>query len=79
MPATTQLLSEVEPVYQTVPGWGKPSSGVTSLSALPKRARDYLRFLELQTGVEIGAVSTGAERKQTIIVRGSKLEKLLRR
>jgi adenylosuccinate synthase len=78
MPPTTQLLSQVEPVYETLPGWGKPTSGATSLSALPKRARDYLRFLEQQTGVEIGAISTGAERKQTIIVKGSKLEKLLR-
>jgi len=77
MPATTQALSQVEPVYQTLPGWSTPTSGMTSYRALPARARDYLRFLEEQAGVEIGAISTGAERRQTILRRGSKLEKLL--
>jgi len=79
MPATTQALSQVEPVYQTLPGWSTPTSGITSYRALPARARDYLRFVEEQVGVEIGAISTGAERRQTILMRGSKLEKLLRR
>jgi len=79
MPATTDVLGRVEPVYRRLPGWRTPCSGVTSWRALPARAKDYLRFLEEQTGVPIGAVSTGAERRQTIIVKGSRLEKLLRR
>jgi len=77
MPATTRALNQVETVYENLPGWQKPTSGVTSYRALPARAKDYLRFLAEQAGVEVGAVSTGAERKQTILVRGSKLEKLL--
>jgi len=77
MPATNQTLSQVEPVYQTLPGWSTPTSGMTSYRALPGRARDYLRFLQEQAGVEIGAISTGDERRQTILIRGSKLEKLL--
>jgi adenylosuccinate synthase len=44
---------------------------------LPANARRYLGFLEETTGVEIGAVSVGAERSQTAIVRGSRLERLL--
>ena len=31
-----------------------------------------------QTGLEVGCVSTGPERNETIIVSGSKLERLLR-
>jgi adenylosuccinate synthase len=79
MPATTDVLGRVEPVSRRLPGWSTSCSGVTSWRALPARAKDYLRFLEEQTGVLIGAVSTGAERRQTIIVKGSRLEKLLRR
>jgi adenylosuccinate synthase len=79
MPATTQALGQVEPTYETLPGWSQPTSGVTSYRALPARARDYLRFLEEQAGVEIGAISIGPERQQTILRRGSKLEKLMRR
>ena len=41
------------------------------------RREDYLAFLEERSGVEIGCVSTGPERNQTIVRRGSRLEKLL--
>ena len=44
---------------------------------LPERARSYLEFLEARTGVEIGGVSTGPERNETMIRAGSKLERLL--
>ncbi|HOK46113.1 MAG TPA: adenylosuccinate synthase [Bryobacteraceae bacterium] len=77
MPATTQAMAAVEPVYENLPGWGKPTAGITKYSDLPARARDYLQFLAEQTGVEVGAISTGPERSQTIVVPGSKLEKLL--
>jgi adenylosuccinate synthase len=36
-----------------------------------------LRFLEEQTGVEIGGISTGPERNETIIRAGGKLENLI--
>ena len=78
LPATPRALSAVEAVYETLPGWRTSTCGITAYRALPARAKDYLRFLEQQAGVEIGAISTGPERKQTILVRGSKLEKLLR-
>ena len=40
-------------------------------------ARAYLKFLEDKTGVEVGGVSTGPERTETIIRAGSKLERLI--
>jgi adenylosuccinate synthase len=77
MPAGNMLLESVEAVYETVPGWDQPTSGVTRYDDLPKEARDYVAFLEEKTGVEVGAVSTGPERSETIVRPGSKLEKLL--
>ncbi len=77
MPATTLGMAAVEPVYEKLPGWGAPTAGITNYSQLPAPAKDYLKFIEQQTGVEIGAISTGPERSQTIVVPGSKLEKLL--
>ena len=44
---------------------------------MPAKARAYLTFLEERTGVEVGGVSTGPERNETIIRAGSKLEKLI--
>jgi adenylosuccinate synthase len=70
-------MEQVEPVYEELPGWPVPTSGMTSYDALPREARDYVAFLEERTGVEVGCVSTGPERNQTMIRPGTKLEKLL--
>ena len=77
MPATADALAALEPVYEKLPGWRVSTAGTTRFENLPVRAREYLTFLEQRTGVEIGAISTGPERSETIIVSGSRLEKLL--
>jgi adenylosuccinate synthase len=77
MPATYRALEAIEPVYETLPGWRTPTRGVTCFENLPERARTYLKNLEDRTGVEIGGISTGPERNETIIRPGSKLEKLI--
>jgi adenylosuccinate synthase len=76
-PAVSQELREVEPVYETLPGWRSPTEGVTELDALPRAARDYVDFISAQIGVPVGLVSTGPERTQTIIVRDSALARWL--
>jgi adenylosuccinate synthase len=64
-------------VYTKAPGWQSPTFGLTRYEDLPARAKDYLAFLAGQVGVEIGCISTGPERSQTILVPGSRLEKIL--
>jgi adenylosuccinate synthase len=76
MPATYRGMQAIEPVYENLPGWMSSTRGFSKFEALPGRARDYLRFLEEGTGVEIGCVSTGPERTETIVRQGSKLQKL---
>jgi adenylosuccinate synthase len=77
MPATYRALEALEPVYQKLPGWQSVTRGITRYEALPPNARAYLKFLEDRTGVEVGGVSTGPERNETIIRPGSKLERLI--
>jgi adenylosuccinate synthase len=66
-------------VYKTIPGWKCSTRGLSQYEQLPQKARDYLQFLEQQSGVEIGGISTGPERNETIIRAGSKLERLIQR
>ncbi len=73
LPAVSQDLRRVEPIYETLPGWKSETVGITDLRELPPKAREYINFLSNQIGVEIGLVSTGPERSQTIIVRDSAL------
>ena len=77
MPASTQAIEAIKPIFETLPGWKTKTQGIPTLDALPKEARAYLKFLEEKTEVEIGSVSNGPERNETMIVPGSKLEKLL--
>jgi adenylosuccinate synthase len=77
MPATYRALEAIEPVIEKLPGWRASTRGVGRFDELPGPARAYLKFLEERTGVEIGGVSTGPERNETIIRTGSKLERLI--
>jgi len=77
MPSTVAEIETVEPVYERIPGWRSSTFGIDSYEKLPAKAKDYLAFLEARIGVEIGCVSTGPERTQTIVRSGSRLEKLI--
>jgi adenylosuccinate synthase len=77
MPATRGGMDKIEAVYETLPGWMAPTTEVKQFGDLPANAQTYLRFLEERTGIEIGSVSVGPERTQTVLVKGSKLEELM--
>lgn len=72
-PAVSQDLRRVEPIYETLPGWKTSTEGIAEMEALPAAARQYIDFLSREIGVEIGLVSTGPERAQTIICHDSAL------
>jgi len=63
-PPEIESLEHAKVHYCMVPGWKQPTFGVREVSQLPAHARDYLRVLSDQVGVEIAMVSTGPERDQ---------------
>ncbi|NEP05357.1 MAG: adenylosuccinate synthase, partial [Okeania sp. SIO4D6] len=67
-PSSSLQLAKCEPIYETLPGWQKPTIDCRSLEDLPKQALDYLRFLAELMNVPIAIVSLGASRDQTIVV-----------
>jgi adenylosuccinate synthase len=77
MPATVKEIERIEPVYECVPGWRTSTFGISKYDELPEKAKEYLAFLEKVAGVEVGCVSTGPERNQTVIRPGSRFEKLV--
>jgi adenylosuccinate synthase len=77
MPATVAEIARIEPVYECVPGWNASTFGLSHYEELPVKAREYIAFLEARTGVEVGCISTGPERNQTIVRPGSRFEKLV--
>ena len=77
MPPTVKEIARVEPVYECLPGWKQSTFGMTTYDQLPLKAKEYLAFVENRTGVEIGCVSTGPERNQTIVKPGSRFQALI--
>ena len=67
----------MEPVYECVPGWKSSTRETRRFEDLPEAARRYLQFLEDRSGIEVGAVSVGPERNQTILTGGTRLQTLV--
>jgi adenylosuccinate synthase len=66
-PADLRTLSGATPVYESMPGWNKPTRGITRFETLPLEAQRYVRKLEQASGVECAIVSTGSDRAETIV------------
>ena len=60
------LTETVEPVYIEMKGWKTDLTGFTNGESLPSELKDYIAFIEKQTGVSISVVSVGPDREQTL-------------
>jgi adenylosuccinate synthase len=67
-PGDLELLSEVEPVYETLPGWNSSTQDARRWEDLPEAAQRYLRRIEELTETPIWYVSVGTRRDQIIPV-----------
>lgn len=67
-PSTSNVLEEVEPIYEEMEGWNEDISSAKELSDLPVQARNYLQKLEEVTGVPIYTVSLGPSREKIIFL-----------
>jgi adenylosuccinate synthase len=67
LPTDMDVFEACEPVYETLPGWKTSTVGIREYGDLPPLARAYVeRLAELVRG-EIGIVSTGPERNDTLL------------
>ena len=64
----SEFYSEVQPIYEDLPGWQTSTVGARSLDELPDAARSYMRRIEEAVGVPIAVVSTGPDREETILL-----------
>ncbi|MHC5038519.1 MAG: adenylosuccinate synthase, partial [Planctomycetota bacterium] len=63
-----EILSEVKPVWETLPGWKESLGEARTVDALPPNCRAYLDRMESVLGARIGYISVGPERSQIIEV-----------
>lgn len=67
-PESLNILQDVEPVYEELPGWKTGISGCKSYDELPENARYYVERISQLVGVPLGIVSVGPDRSQTIVL-----------
>ncbi len=68
-PPHQSIFHHAEPVFAELPGWQSDISEVDEYDDLPQAARDYIDFLEEQSGVPITWISVGPKRSQTLVRR----------
>ncbi|MDX2083778.1 MAG: adenylosuccinate synthase [Candidatus Melainabacteria bacterium] len=67
-PARLGELEQMEPVYETLPGWQTPVHQARRWEELPLNARRYLERLSALLETPISLVSVGPDREQTLVL-----------
>ncbi len=65
-PASLKILENCRPVYKTLKGWDKSTSGLKDKSQLPDEVWEFIKTVEEETGVPVVMLSTGPERSEYI-------------
>jgi len=60
-------LAEVEPIYESLPGWRGDISNARRFEELPQEAQQYVKRVEQLIGAPVRMVSVGPERTATLI------------
>lgn len=67
-PIGAEGFSNIEPIYEELPGWQTSTYGITRYEDLPEAARQYLERMREVTETEIAIISTGPDREHTIVM-----------
>jgi adenylosuccinate synthase len=55
-----------KPIYKEMKGWNCKTSDLKNEKEMPAEMKDYISFIEQETGVKVSIVSLGPDREQTI-------------
>ncbi len=69
LPASLEIFTSCQPIYEEMPGWPSDISGAKKLSDLPEQARNYIKRLEELIDCPIVLVSLGARREDTLMLK----------
>ncbi|ABF42868.1 Adenylosuccinate synthetase [Candidatus Koribacter versatilis Ellin345] len=66
IPAQGCGFDKIEPIYTKLPGWKTDTTKISKYEDLPAKTKEYLKFVEQQSGAKVGILSTGPDRDQSI-------------
>jgi len=56
-----------KPIYKEFKGWNSKTSDLKSDNNFPTEMKEYIAFIEKETGVKVSIVSLGPDREQTVL------------
>ena len=62
-----EVTDDLEPVYTEFPGWKCDICKVRRYEDFPQEFKNYVEFIERETGVPVKIISVGPDREETII------------
>lgn len=65
-PSDSDILQDIEPIYETIGGWKEDLSDLRKWDELPLHARKYIDTVQAMLGVPIEMISVGPSRDQII-------------
>lgn len=68
VPDDLAVFTRCQPVYEELEGWQQSTYGITSFAALPDQAKRYIDTIARSVGTEIGIISTGSAREESIFL-----------
>ena len=65
VPSDIHNFKNIEPVYETLPGWGALPNHIESLNQCPDELKSFVARVEEVAGVKVSLISYGPDRNQT--------------
>lgn len=66
MPGNINLFSKCKPIYKELNGWMEETTKCKTYDDLPKKAKDFIEYIEKITSVKVSIISVGPKRSSTI-------------
>ena len=60
-------MEDVEPVWKEFPGWKTPLGEIRDFDRFPQAFKDYVRFIESETGCPVKIISVGPDRGAVVL------------
>lgn len=67
-PFSAEYWEGIEPIYEIMPGWKENTLGIKNFKELPKKAIDYILYIQELMQIPINFISTGPNRDEVIII-----------
>ncbi len=68
LPAAPYLQDDVEPIYETLPGWQETTAGTKNWADFPENAKRYMKRIEELVQCPLSIISTSPKREDTIVL-----------